>query len=308
MNRSARTEKPHPIVNEIETQLQMLQELSRFYCSADGVALLEQLHPGGRYLFVGDGSAQLAAKQCTAQAIDAAALEVDDLSRWPAELCKRFDRVFVFASTHSQSDFKHFSASQVVLLAPTSKTGAPNVAGLVLPTFFSEAQWPGSQPFLARGVLTWLLSRRLSARWDGSEADQLKHLRQRSQLLIEGRPALLEQWQRCLAGKGRLFLTGSGIQAILAAQAAISLSQWTELLATNLPWGSPLPTGRPDALSITLLGTAERRLTDSVTLIDGYPLLPADPPRPGAGLESGLGCFLNWISLQLLADGFSGNR
>jgi hypothetical protein len=160
-------------------------------------------------------------------------------------------------------------------------------------------------------VLSWLISRRLAQKQDGSEADQLKRLRQRIQLLLEGNSAVLEQWQHCLEGSETLALSGPGLQAQIADRASLCLFEWAGIQASVIPWPA---SSYPHAAGWTVIelcssllsgaGEASEQTQSSQTirLLDGYPQRANDPLRPTAGLPVELENLLNWVSLQLLAS------
>jgi len=311
MNRNPQSVPERELLAEINEQVRSLQELSKFYCSAAGMELLESLPIEGRFLFVGSSpelpASQLAAQLFCSLGVDASAISANALTQWPSSLLDRYNRVFLFSSTEVEKIKKRAKSEQWVSLINDPENKQIDRVGTLLPTFAGT----GSSPFLNYVALSWLISRRLTGQWQGSEAEQLKRLRQRIQLLLEGRSALLEQWQHCLAGHDHLILSGQGIQAQIAARASLYLLDWAGIGTTVVPWQAlthPLTAGWAE---IQCCDSAESKETETpepehsaqiVWLIDGYPQVADDPARPTVGLPAGLGGLLNWVSLQLLAS------
>jgi fructoselysine-6-P-deglycase FrlB-like protein len=312
MNRSAQPIPSCELLAEINEQVRSLQELGKFYQSAAGIALLESLPPAGRYLFAGCGPeilvSQLAAQLCCSQGVDASAVDADTLAQWPDTLLGRFTRIFAFSPAVAEEIANHVKLEQVVSFTGAPENKQSQYTGMLLPTFAGPEAWPGSKTFLADIVVSWLVSRRLAPQRKDNETEQLKRLRQRIQLLLEGSSALLEQWQRCLSGCNSLLLYGRGEQARVAARASLCLFDWAGIQASVIPetaLSHPLAAGWAvieccdSALSASILEPA--RSNPTIRLIDGFPQHPDDPLRPAAVLPAGLGILLNWVSLQLLA-------
>jgi fructoselysine-6-P-deglycase FrlB-like protein len=308
----------HEILTELMEQPQRLKDLITFYASGSGSELLSRIPCGGRVLFTGAGSeyylSEIAAELCCEKGVDARAVEATNLVQWPDVVKDQYSLVFILSSLGSEEEIarlqSHLDPRKVVVVTNKPESSLAEWATINLPIFAGLENWQGSKSFLNAGILLWLVSRRITQAWDGSENDQLKRLRQRVQLLLEGRAAIDEQWRNCLADCDHLFFDGCKINRFIAAQSSLTFLRWRGIQVSAFPrdtlagstkpgWGiiefreSPLK-NNPAA---EIPGVFDK----TIFLVDGFPQPATAPLRPGTGLAAEMGMWLNWVSIQLLA-------
>ena len=314
------------ILSELMQQPQALKDLSAFYCGEQGHELLAKHSTGGRLLFCGAGSdfylADLAAQQCCQAGVDARAIEPGELTQWPVSLLAQYSQIFYISPSGNDPEmnflFEKFEPVRTGALTNNPDGELARRAAFTLPLFAGLEKWLGSKSFLNGGALLWLFSRHLSRRVDGSEAEQLKRLRQRVQLMLDGKEALNEQWQNCLAGADHFIFTGTGLQTLAAAQTELFLAGWAGIHANAIGW-SALEQGYTDfsgadcaVIDFQASGNPKEKTepfwrdmankeVHCIRVVDGFPQSVTDPQRPTVGLEPGLAVLLNVLSGQLLA-------
>ena len=313
------------ILQEINQQSQALKDLNGFYINGDGRRLLEQILLTGSPLFTGMGAsfhaACVAADLCFSAGVAARAVETSELLTWPKGTLSSNEVVIYLSQSGASAEVAPFlqQYQPAHLIALTNDLQSPLAGGaeVVLPLCAGIETLIASKTYLNSLALLWLISRRLAGTLDGSEEEKLKRLRQRVQVMLDGKEALFERWQTCIEGSSRLILTGSGLQGISARQTALMLAEWGKVSALPLSFGS-LKHGFVELAEagVTVVvfqpgsssGSEEGYLhwliktgAAIIRVIDGFPQRLEDPLRQSAQIDPGLSPILDTISGQMLA-------
>ena len=323
MKQFPKSDHSHENIAELMQQPQALNELSAFYCSSRGRALFERIVAGGKIIFAGEGSdhfiASMATEMCCRAGVDARAASLANLAAWPASLTEQFSNVFIISQSGSDPEIKSLlnrvSPSRFIALTNNPDSLLAIQAGLMLPICAGLENGPALKSVTNTLALVWLLSRWLSKSLDGSEAEQLKQLRQRMQVMLEGQTALFEQWQTCMGRTTRLIFTGSGYHALTAVQAVSMLAEWSGVQSAMFSLSSLSHNihklAGPDLAVIVFQSAGYEN--DSVLLAlqeagatvirveDGFPLPFVAKHRPAVAIADGLSPLLDILSGQLLA-------
>jgi fructoselysine-6-P-deglycase FrlB-like protein len=309
--------------SRVMQQPQALKDLSAYYESAVGKSLLERIPPGEKVLFSGEGVdhyiACMAAAQCCRAGIDARSVTSRELIAWPDSLLAQFSCVCIISQSGSNSEItpllNRFDAAKIVVLTNSPDSLFASRAGLILPLCAGLENCLGLKSQTNTLELVWLMSRKLSKRTDGSEAEQLKRLRQHMQIMLDGKSALFEQWQTCLGISERLFFTGCGYHALTAELAANMLMGVSTIpcaavsLSSLLQNGNNLTkkgftvivfqeTGSENDAALQLL---QQHGGMVIRVEGGFPLLPGASFRPAVSIAAELSPMLDILSVQLLS-------
>lgn len=316
MTRSKLSNPENAVTAEISRQVQELRLLTDHYCAGAGHVLLEHVPACSRVFFSASGSgsefSRWAARQCLFAGLDACAVETDELARWPEMLFSADDLVIIHSPREKDRELLQKFNNKVLVLASSgnAKDFPQDCLSLSLLT-------GGEFNPLNTGALYWLLVRQLTRHLDGSEADKLKLLRQRAQLLMEGHGVVQDQWRKCLYGLDRLALLGFCSQSPAAAYTSLtlslkygiqnvflhSLSGLEECLHSIGPgWGviyfeDPSETeSESESVFLPLQAQGAR----CIRVVEGFPQEFSETSRPGSALNADLTVFLNLISGQMM--------
>lgn len=321
MTRSKLSDPENATVFEINQQVQVLHLLTSFYCTGNGRTLLERVPACSRVLFAASGNgvefSHWAARQCLAAGLDARAVETGELAGWPETLLHSEDLLVLLCPQETDRDLLQKFGERALIFA-AGRDGENTPQGTRSLPLLTDGEF---NP-LTTGALYWLLCRQLIRRLDGSEAEKLNALRQRAQLLLEGRGVLQEQWRKCLFGMDRLALFGRGSQAPAAAQTARTLSinfgvqnglfQSLRGLDECSQWIGPgwgvICFETPSEMiseSESVFSRLQTQGARCIRVIEGFPQVFSETPRPGSALDAELMVFLNLISGQIMAREYS---
>lgn len=323
MKQFPKSDHSHESIAELMQQPQALKELSAFYCSDQGGSLFERIVVGEKIIFAGEDmdhfAVRMAAELCCRAGVDARSAGFADLAAWPASLLEQFSNVFIISRSGSDPEIKplldRISPSHLIALTNNPDSLLATRAGLTLPICAGLENGPALKSGTNMLALAWLLSRRLSKSLDGGEAEQLKRLRQRMQIMLEGQTALFEQWQTCLGGATHLIFTGSGYHALTAVQAVSTLAEWSGVQSATFSLSSLSHNihklASPDLAVIvfqsagdendSVLSTLQEAGATMIRVEDGFPLPFGAKHRPLVIIADGLSPLLDILSGQLLA-------
>jgi hypothetical protein len=312
-------ELTNEVVRQMDQQLQTLRLLIEFYLTGPGKDLLQKVPAVHKVLVIANGKglalAQWAARQCSLSGLDARAVSLDDLAKWPRSLIDQADRlVFLPLEQTDSAMLSIYSPADLVLINGLPQEDSAHEP-VYLPMLSPLIAWDDS--LLNCGVLCWLLCRQMTGSNDGSEADKLKNLRQRLQLLVEGHSVLLQKWQKCLYGMDRLAVVASGGQILAAQATADALSTqvgqqcalFNSLSALNesAEWIGPgwgvihfSDSAVLEENFRPLFEKLDYRGAACIRLAEGYPQFFSEKQRPLSSLEMDLSVFLNAFSGFLL--------
>jgi hypothetical protein len=319
MARKNHFELTNEAVKQMDQQLQTLRLLIEFYSTGPGKDLLLKITPAKKVFIIAEGGgfelAEWTARQCNLSGLDARAVSQGDFAKWPRTLINQADKlVFLPLEPTDSAMLSIYSPVELVLIDGHPQEDSAHEP-VFLPLLTPLIDWNNS--LLVCGVLCWLLCRQMTGSNDGSEADKLKNLRQRLQLLVEGHPVLLEKWKKCLYGMDRLAVVASGSQFlaaratvdILAAQVGQQCALFNSLSALHdsAEWIGPgwgvicfSDSADEEAISRPIFEELDFRGAACIRLVEGFPQFFSEKQRPPSALEMDLSVFLNTFSGFLL--------
>jgi fructoselysine-6-P-deglycase FrlB-like protein len=191
-------------------------------------------------------------------------------------------------------------------------------AGLTLPLLAGEETLIASKTYLNSLALVWLISQRLANRSIDGEAEQLKRVRQRLQVMVEAREVLGERWLAIIGAPERMLCVGDGLQAVSARQASLMLAEWAKLSAPAYSL-SGFRHGfveliEPGVTVLVFQSSADVSQSNEdylhwmqsiganvIRVRDGFPQRLEEPQQSPAQVEPGLSSILDTAAAQTLA-------
>jgi glucosamine--fructose-6-phosphate aminotransferase (isomerizing) len=309
------------VLAEMAQQPAALTSLANHYLADGDLETLPNLT--APLLFTGMGAsyhaALMAADQCCRGGVNARAVETAALLAWPEHLLSESGSIVCISQSGASREVTRLveKVERSRLTAITNDPASPLAlaAGAVLPLLAGDEKWIASKTLINSLALVWCLGRRLTGHGDGCEADQLKRVRQRIQVMLEAGESLRGRWLSLLPDPQRLILVGSGPQEISARQTSLMLAEWAKLSAPAFSLDS-FRHGNIELLdagatvlwfqsSASVDGEALRLLEATgagiVHVFDGFPQASPAPNQPAVGIDPGLTPILDIVSAQLLA-------
>jgi fructoselysine-6-P-deglycase FrlB-like protein len=222
------------IEEEISQQPAAMKSLLKYYLHGDGRGLLEKIAVDSKPLFTGMGAsyhaAAIAAMQCQQAGIPAAAFETTDLLTPVPALLNTYSPLIYISQSGESAEVPYFlrRIEQGPLLGVTNDEQSTLAlsATTVLPLHAGEETLIASKTYLNTLSLMWLVGRRISNTWDGTEEDRVNRVAKRVNLLLTGRNSLLTAWHDVMENAQHLVFTGRGPQAVAARQGAMVMAEW----------------------------------------------------------------------------------
>jgi glucosamine--fructose-6-phosphate aminotransferase (isomerizing) len=326
MSKKTDNDPNRQVLEEISDQPRALNDLTAYYLASDGYKLFPKLPDSSSALFTGMGAsfhaAQIGAQLCLASSVQAQAVLTSELLHWPPDLFAHYDQVFYI----SQSGASREVAPLLKILDPKKLTAITNdpaspltrAAKVNLPLLAGEETFIASKTYLNSLALLWLLSRHLAHKMDGSEADHLKRVRQRVQVMVEAKEALSKRWIGLVSGAEKLILLGGGLQAVSARQASLMLAEWGKVPSLAFPvdeFRHGFVELLEEGVTVVVFQSSTQNSQSEeeylhwmegtgacvILVRDGYPQLLGDPLQTPAQVAPELSTLLDTVSAQLLA-------
>lgn len=320
MSNHSYNEPTQRILSEIAGQPQALKDLTAYYCLGDGLRLLDKLSDTNSPLFVGEGSgflaACLAARLCLRGGVNARAVEISQAAAWPEAIFDNYSSIFWFASSNEAASPFSFNPNCLVKIISESKSLTINRNKVEFPLCTGDESKIPAKTYTNSLALAWLLSRHLTGVLDGSEEESLKRLRQRVQVMLEGKEAYFDRWQTLLAGTSHWVFVGEDLHEVSARYCSALLAEWAKIpalaVSTTEFKQNYLPLAEEGMAVVGLMGSdhsaKEEYLQQAVqsgatvlSVVEGFPLRLTEPERTSKPVEPGLAPILEAISGQLLA-------
>ena len=321
------------IIDEIIGQPKALQDLTSFYLSTDGEKLLNTVNAGEGLAFTGMGAsfqaACFAAESCILHGHSASAIETSSLCTWPEKRLKEIPFLVCISQSGESGEvvalIQKLKRDQLTAITNDPDSTLAKHARICLPLLAGEETLIASKTYVNSLALAWLLCRRVCGVENGGEADQMKQLRRRVQVMLEGKEAIFQSWQDCLGDVEEIFFLGNGLQAISARQTSLMLAEWAKLSAPAFTFGSfrhgfaellneksnVVAFIHPDNLSTRdeeFLHWVKQTGARVTSVVEGFPQRFGVPARPLSTIEKTLSPILDTVSGQLLAVSLAENR
>lgn len=224
------------IEKEVLQQPEALKGLVSYYLRGKGKALLESLDSQSTPLFTGMGAsfhaAAIAAMQCQHAALPAFAAEATDLLSPSPKLLNHYTPLVYVSQSGESAEVPYFlrriEEGPLIAVTNDEKSTLALSASQIFPLKAGEETLIASKTYLNSLALLWLMCRRWTAAWDGTEQTQIDRVRQRVDILLSGREAVVEAWHNVMDGFKHLIFTGRGAQAIAARQGAMVMAEWAK--------------------------------------------------------------------------------
>jgi len=313
-------ETTNNLILEISGQARALKNFTAYYSSTSGMNLLGQIPVPSSLLFVGEGegylAAWLAAQLCLREGMDAFAWNADEAQKYSKNIYEKHVPFFWFDPPNRMGDSNSIASIPLVTISTNNGVELRESSIHNLPLSPGDSDKKSTFPFINALALAWLLSRSFCGKLDGSEAESLKHLCQRVQLMIDGKDTYLELWQTLLAGTSHWVFVGEGLQQVVARYTsalcasrakipalAISPAEYSKsYCALAAPGMAVIVFEEPESEGMgELLQHAARSGATCIHVVDGYPLRLDEPQRNNRITDPALNTILGSISGQLLA-------
>lgn len=209
----------------------ILKELISFYAQGQGQTAWAAMPLGAQPIFTGSGvdllAAYYAARLCRQAGVMASAFSEAEIWCYPTELFSQVSSIVYIGES-----FESGLADKLGNLPCFQIKAEPRIGAEEKKANFSSAQF-GDLGLVKSMALTWLLVRKSSGHWDGSESAKLQPVRQRAQLMADGCEAFLARCRDLLKYSPRWILLGGEEQqevmqftSLLLAKKANRLAPW----------------------------------------------------------------------------------
>jgi fructoselysine-6-P-deglycase FrlB-like protein len=222
------------IDEEISQQPQAMRAMLRYYLHGAGSESLEKIEPNSTPLFTGMGAsfhaAAIAAMQCQQSGIAASAFETTELLSPAPALLNHFAPLVYVSQSGESVEVPYFlrRVEQGPLFAVTNDVQSTLAlsATHIFPLQAGEETLIASKTYLNSLGLLWLMCRRVTGTWDGTEETQLNRVIRRITLFLSARDTFSKTWHNVMDGVQHLVFTGRGPQAVAAREGAMTMAEW----------------------------------------------------------------------------------
>ncbi len=317
-------------LQDVMQQPQALRDVTAFYTSAEGAALLQR-EAGSPRLLTGMGAsyhaARIAASHLNALGVPAIAVEASDLLFYSHALLRHSNGMVFVSQSGASAEVLPLAAmlgESADLVGVTNHPDSPLAqhATRLFPVHAGTETCPVASLTYSNTLATlWFLARRWGGAWDGTEAETMLQMAEAIESLLRQREALLVPWLERLAGVETLLFLGHGPHEATARQAAMMVSEWVKRPAIGTSIGAfrhgPIEISGPSVGIVLFAGTGRARqsalaLAAEVAAHGAHPLvvaggqlLDADAPTAEAEMDDFLLPLLDLIPAQLFVDGLA---
>jgi glucosamine--fructose-6-phosphate aminotransferase (isomerizing) len=224
-----------------------LRDLAACTQGADGLQSLPLAEKAAPLVFTGMGAsyhaASIAAHALHAAGIPALCLEATDLLFFSPAILKAGSTLVFVSQSGASGEVRPILAQlpqsmRLVAVVNDRESALAQRADVLLPMCAGVEKWVATKTYSNALAALWLLVRRLTGAWDGSEMATLHALADEVARLLTDTEAIRARWIETLDGASTLVFLGHGAQAITARQAAMMANEWAKLPAAAYSAGA----------------------------------------------------------------------
>ena len=234
------------LFDELSAQPQGLRDMANFYREHPNILDFPSTQPDRPWVLTGMGAsyhaAWIGALAFGSFGIPVQAIETVDLIHYSRLPEKGGWTVYVSQSGSSgevNPFFERFpNRPALIALTNTPDSELAHLAGRLLPMCAGDETLIASKTFVNSVGILWMLARRVSGSWDGSEIGKLDDLAARADKIFAVATAIRERFSAFYDPAFPLLFLGHGPHAATARQAAMGMSEWAKVPALHAGMGA----------------------------------------------------------------------